>query len=148
MFVLIESRTSLKMGHVRSKTRLLGQILQKPCVCYRGHIFSPIIMKLGQNVCLDAILDELKNGQILEKHCSLMLYLTIRKALVSDSRAIMALLLYVCSRSLLKTLWEMEKLLIMSNFSFCHSVFYPYGKLSTIFIKFEIVCKAFQFGRV
>ena len=31
--------------------------------------------------------------------------------------------LRVCSTSLLKTLWEKEKLLIMSNFSFSHSVF-------------------------
>ena len=28
------------------KTRSLGQILKKPCVCSRGHIFSPVIMKL------------------------------------------------------------------------------------------------------
>ena len=51
--------------------------------------------------------------------------------------------------SLLKTLWEKEKLLLVSNFSFSHSVFYPFGELSAIFIKFEIVvCKLFQFGRV
>ena len=57
--------------------------------------------------------------------------------------------LLVCSASLLKTLWEKEKLLVTSNFSFSHSVFYPFGELSTIFIKFEIViCKLFQFGRV
>ena len=31
--------------------------------------------------------------------------------------------LRVCSRGLLKTLWEKEKLLITSNFSFSHSVF-------------------------
>ena len=36
-----------------------------------------------------------------------------------------------------------------SNFSFSHSVFYPFGKLSVIFIKFEfVVCKVFKFGRV
>ena len=29
--------------------------------------------------------------------------------------------------SLLKTLWEKEKLLITSNFSFSHSIFYPFG---------------------
>ena len=29
--------------------------------------------------------------------------------------------------SLLKTLWEKEKLLITSNFSFSHSVFYLFG---------------------
>ena len=58
-------------------------------------------------------------------------------------------LLRVCSTSLLKTLWEKEKLLVTSNFSFSRSVFHPFGELSAIFIKFEIVvCKLFQFGRV
>ena len=68
------------MGHVESKTRSLDQILEKkPCVRSRGHIFSPIIMKLGQNVCLDKIFDELNIcnvgsktrslGQIFEKPC-------------------------------------------------------------------------------
>ena len=57
--------------------------------------------------------------------------------------------LRVCSRSLLKTLWEKEKLLVTSNFSFSHSVFYPFGELSAIFIKLKIViCKLFQFWRV
>ena len=32
--------------------------------------------------------------------------------------------LHVCSASLLKTLWEKEKLLVKSNFSFSHSPFY------------------------
>ena len=52
----------------------------------------------------------------------------------------------VCSTSLLKTLWEKKKLLVMSNFSFSPNVFYPFGNLSAIFIKFEtVVCKLFQF---
>ena len=55
---------------------------------------------------------------------------------------------YVFSASLSKTLLEKEKLLITSNFSFSHSVFYPFGERSTILIKFEIVvCKFFQVGR-
>ena len=55
--------------------------------------------------------------------------------------------LRVCSTSLLKTLSEKEKLLVMSNFSFSHGVFYPFGELSAIFIKFKFVaCKRFQFG--
>ena len=55
----------------------------------------------------------------------------------------------VCSTILLKTMWEKEKLLIMSNFSFSHIVFYPFEELSAIFIKLRIVvCKLFQFGRV
>ena len=57
--------------------------------------------------------------------------------------------LRVCRISLLKTLWEKEKLLVMSNFSFSHSVFYPFGELSAIFITFEIVvCKLLEFGRI
>ena len=44
--------------------------------------------------------------------------------------------------------WEKEKLLVTSNFSFSHSVFYSFGEISAIFIKFKIVvCKLFQFGR-
>ena len=55
-------------------------------------------------------------------------------------------------KSLLKTLWEKEKSLVMSNFSFTHSVFYTFGELSTIFTKFQN-CRLqslsiFQFGRV
>ena len=37
--------------------------------------------------------------------------------------------LRVCSTSLLKTLREKEKLLVTNNFSFSHSVFYPFLKL-------------------
>ena len=55
----------------------------------------------------------------------------------------------VCCMCFLKTLWEKEKLLITSNFSFSHSVFYLFGEHSAIFVKFEIVvCKLFQFRRV
>ena len=56
--------------------------------------------------------------------------------------------LRVCNTSVLKTQWEKEKLLVTSNFSFSHGVFYPFGELSAIFIKYEIViCKLFQFER-
>ena len=61
------------------KTRSIGQILEEACVRSRGHIISPIIMKLGQSVCLDEISDKFENGlcrvktrsldQILEKPC-------------------------------------------------------------------------------
>ena len=56
----------------------------------------------------------------------------------------------VSSTSLLKTLWEKEKLLVKKpDFSFSHSVFYSFGELPAIFTKFEIVlCKLFRFGRV
>ena len=52
--------------------------------------------------------------------------------------------LRVCRASLLKTLRETKKLLVMSNFSFYYSVFYPLEELSSMFIKFEnVVCKLF-----
>ena len=76
---LMKSRTSLKMGDVGSITRLLGQMWEKPCVCSRGHILSPIIMKLDQHVFHDEFLNKFKMGhvgsktwspgQILEKPC-------------------------------------------------------------------------------
>ena len=79
MFVCVKSQMNLKMGHVRSKTRSLGQISEKPYVHSSGHISSPIIIRLGQNVCLDKISDGFENGscwvnprslvQILEKPC-------------------------------------------------------------------------------
>ena len=53
--------------------------------------------------------------------------------------------LRVCSRNLLNTLWEKEKLLVTRNLSFFHSVFSPFGKLLASFIKSEIVvCKLFS----
>ena len=61
-FLEMKSQISLKMGHVGTKGRSVGQMLQKPCVHSRGHIFSQIIMKLGQNFCLDKILDNFENG--------------------------------------------------------------------------------------
>ena len=40
MFASMEFHMNLKMGHVWSKTRSLGQILGKAYVCSRGHINS------------------------------------------------------------------------------------------------------------
>ena len=45
-----------------------------------------------------------------------------------------ALLLHVCSTSLLKTLWEKEKLPITSIF-----FLFPFGEHSAIFIKFRLI---------
>ena len=49
MYVVIKSRPEFKMGHVGSKTRPLGQFLEKPCVLSRRHSFDPVFMKLCQN---------------------------------------------------------------------------------------------------
>ena len=46
-----------------------------------------------------------------------------------------------------KKVWEKEKLLVASDFSFSNNVFYLFEELSATFIKFEnVVCKLFQFG--
>ena len=56
---------------------------------------------------------------------------------------------YMSAVQVLKTRREKEKLLVASNFSFSHSVFYAYKELSAIFVKFNIVIwKHFWFGRV
>ena len=60
--VLMKSRTNTKMGHVGSKTRSLGQILEKPCVCSRDQIFGLILINLRQSFCLDEILYVFENG--------------------------------------------------------------------------------------
>ena len=50
------------MGHVGSKIRSLGQILEKPCVCSGDKILGLILMKLGQSFCLNEILYIIENG--------------------------------------------------------------------------------------
>ena len=43
------SLLDLKLGHVGSKARLLGQMLEKPCLHSRGHSFDSKVMKLYQH---------------------------------------------------------------------------------------------------
>ena len=52
----------LKMCYVESKPSSRCQILEKPSVYSRGHIFGPILKTLVQNVCLDKISDDFENG--------------------------------------------------------------------------------------
>ena len=49
MLMIIIARSDLKLGHVGSKTRSLGQIVEKPSVHSRGHSFDSKVMKLCQN---------------------------------------------------------------------------------------------------
>ena len=58
---------SLKLGHVGSKPRSPGQILEKSCIHTKGHIFSLMIMKLVQNVCLDESQTSSKMGHVKNK---------------------------------------------------------------------------------
>ena len=55
-------------GSCQVKARSLGQILEKPFVRSRGHIFSLIILKLGHNICLEEILDKIENGSCWVKN--------------------------------------------------------------------------------
>ena len=48
--------------------RSLGQMLEKPCVRSRGHIFGPIVMKHDQKFCLDEISDKHENGSCRVKN--------------------------------------------------------------------------------
>ena len=73
------SRSDLKLGHVGSETRQLGQILEKPCVHVRGHSFDSKFMKLIRMLMIIISRSVWKLGhvgsktrslgQILEKPC-------------------------------------------------------------------------------
>ena len=73
----MKSQIDLKIGHIGSKNKSLGQILDKPCVRSRDNFIALIPMKLKQNICLDKISNLFENascrsntrqlGQILEK---------------------------------------------------------------------------------
>ena len=45
----------------------------------------------------------------------------------------------VSSTILLKTMWEKEKLLITSNFSFSPNAFYPYGELPAVSLNLQLL---------
>ena len=80
MLIIIISRSGLKLSHVGSKIRSLGQILEKTCVHSRGHSFDSKFTKLYQNVNDHNIYVKFKTGscwvktrpqgQILEKPCA------------------------------------------------------------------------------
>ena len=55
-------RSSVNLGHVGSKTRSLGQIIEKPCKHCRGHIFASTFMVFGQNVYLDDLKVKVESG--------------------------------------------------------------------------------------
>ena len=80
MCIVIKSRPEFKMGHVGSKTRSLGQFLEKTCVLSRRHSFDPVFMKLCQNDFLT-----------LNKHLS-------RRAMLSDDSS--------CSRRAVVSYWR------------------------------------------
>ena len=71
MLILIISRSSLKLGHVRSKTRLLGHTLEKPCVHFGVHSFVSNVMKLARMFIIIISRSGLKLGHVGSKTMSL-----------------------------------------------------------------------------
>ena len=76
--MIIISRSSLTLGQVGSKIRLLDEIVEKPCVHSRGHSFDPKFMKLSMLISIISRSASKLNhvgsktrslGQILEKPC-------------------------------------------------------------------------------
>ena len=62
MIILAISQSSSNMGDVGSKTKSIGQIIEKPCEHPRGHSFGPIFIRLAQNDHLDDISVKFKYG--------------------------------------------------------------------------------------
>ena len=62
MFILMIYWSSLTMDGVGSKSRSLGQILEKSCLRSRGHLFGPIFLKLAQDVYIDDISVKIDHG--------------------------------------------------------------------------------------
>ena len=59
----------LRVSYCDSAVSIVSSVVNfLACVCSRGHIFSPIGMKLGQNVCLDEVSDEFENGSCRVKN--------------------------------------------------------------------------------
>ena len=56
----MKSRPELKTDCVGSKTRSIGQIVEKRCAHYRRYSFDTILMKLYQNICLYKILAKIE----------------------------------------------------------------------------------------
>ena len=68
MLMIIISRSSLKLGHVGSKTKSLGQILEKPCVHSKRQSFDPKFMKVWQIVNHHNILVRFETGSCWVKN--------------------------------------------------------------------------------
>ena len=97
MCLVIKSRPEFKMGHVGSKTRSLGQFLEKPCVLSRRHSFDPVFMKLCQNDFLT-----------LNKRLS-------RRAMLSDDSSCLSNDCTVCNLTVDLTLFNLSVIVFTIN---------------------------------
>ena len=67
MLILIISRSSSKLGHVRSKTRSLDQILEKLCVHSGVHSFVSNVMTFVRMLIIIISRSSLKLGHVGSK---------------------------------------------------------------------------------
>ena len=68
MLILMKSRLRSKLGYVGLKPRLLGQIIENPCVHSTGHSCGPKFMKLCLNVNLHTIKAKFETGSCWVKN--------------------------------------------------------------------------------
>ena len=134
LFVLCLVRSDLFVIHhclfIFSKNSFL--YLDK---CHNS-VFNTLITHLQYKSIEEMAESELKNLQ--KTLCQMFICIYI------DIVTYKAIIMFKLSISLLKTLWEKEKLLVTSNFSFSQSVFYPFQEFSAIFVKSKIVaCELF-----
>ena len=71
MLIIIISRSGSKLGHVGSKTRLLGQISEKPCEHSRGHSFDSSSQNFIRMLTIIILRSSLKLGHVGSKNRSL-----------------------------------------------------------------------------
>ena len=67
MVIIIMSRSSLKLGHVGSKTRSIGQTLEKPCVHSKGHSFDSKFINFFRMLMIIISRSALKPGHVGSK---------------------------------------------------------------------------------
>ena len=108
MFSLIIPKSNLKLGHVGSKTRSLGQTLDKPCVHSRGHRLEQKSMKLCQTVKFHKSKSSSKLSHVGSKTWSLgqmmknLMYTREDRVLFKDSFYFARMLIFIKSRSISK----------------------------------------------
>ena len=138
-------------GHVSQKMGVSGALVFHKHILFINYFINP----LPYNYKFDALEEKKKTSENIEGkkgNAGNQHFLLFPQSFLPYQRQISCFnpfpnkpwFLLVCSTGLLKTPWEKEKLLVMSNFSFFHSVFCHFGELSASFIKFEIVvCNLF-----
>ena len=113
------------MGHVRLKTRSLGQFLEKPCVLSRRHSFDPIFMKLCQNVHFIKSRPELKMGHVGSKTRSLGQFLE-KPCVLSRRHSFDSVFMKLCQNDFLTSNRHLSRRAMLSDDSSCSPSYAPF----------------------